>query len=575
MLIPTVFMVCAAVAVDTGNWYAQLRDVQKAADAAALAGVPYLPNDMTDATLKAKDVAARNGFDDAASNVTVTVTLGDRPTQLKVTITEVVQNTFGKVVGVPTATLSRSAVADYQGPQPMGSPCNTFGNEPTSGTGGSSPTPSGSALGSSPFSNCSSTPQFWGAIEGPQTDKVQGDEFQTKSCSSGVDNCSGGNNSEYEEFGYTFVVKVQAAAVGTPVTLQLYDPEFANTGATCGSLPASSSYSGSGNLNPYVTVADAKNRYSKDGTTFKTFCNGDSFPGSSGSPTPMNTTFVLRQTVPSNNPLAAPVQNDTSGTPCIKQYGGLDPSWSTNLLTSGASGYNAQLSQVFHNWTTFCTFTPSSAGDYYLQVRSNVSLGGSGSGILYSGNAAATAAAGNTTTGAGANTFAMRAVTTAGLETSVAVAGYSHMPIFINATGSTSIFNLIRVAPGAAGQFISFSFFDAGDATGNGAIKILTPTDATGSITTTPFPAGGCSAIGGAAGGGSVLSNCNAPISSSTNNGKLETVTVPIPSDYNCNYASFGGCWYRVQITFQGASSVTDFTTWNATVVGDPVRLIQ
>jgi hypothetical protein len=48
-----------------------------------------------------------------------------------------------------------------------------------------------------------------------------------------------------------------------------------------------------------------------------------------------------------------------------------------------------------------------------------------------------------------------------------------------------------------------------------------------------------------------------------------------VPSDYNCNYASFGGCWYRVQITFQGASAVTDVTTWNATVVGDPVRLVQ
>jgi hypothetical protein len=30
-----------------------------------------------------------------------------------------------------------------------------------------------------------------------------------------------------------------------------------------------------------------------------------------------------------------------------------------------------------------------------------------------------------------------------------------------------------------------------------------------------------------------------------------------------------------VQITFNGADSVTDVTTWNATVVGDPVRLIQ
>jgi Flp pilus assembly protein TadG len=587
-LLPTVFMACAAFAVDTGNWYAQQKDIQKAADAAALAGVPYLPNDLTDATIKAIAVAKTNGYDDADPNVTVTVGLGSRPTQLKVTISAVVSNTFGRVIGHPSETLTQSAVADYQGPQPMGSPCNTFGNEPTSGTGGSSPTPSGSALGAAPFTNCSSTPQFWGVIEGPETDKIQGDEFQTTNCSSGVDNCTGGSNDEYEDFGYSYVVKVQPAAVNTPITLQLYDPEFANTNGDfnssdstpsglCGALPPTSSWpSTSGNINPYVTKADARNRYAgpSSSNTGQAFCNGDYFPGSSGSPTPPTTTFVLRQTVPSNDPAQAAVQNDTSGTPCIKQYGGLDPTWSTNLLTSGASGYNAQLAQVFHNWTTFCTFTPTSAGDYYLQVRTNVSLGGTGSGILYSGNAAAAAATGNTSTGEGANTFAMRAVTNAGLETSVAVAGYSHMPIDINAAGSTSTFNLIRVAPGAAGQFISFSFFDAGDATGNGAIKILPPTDATGSITSTPFP-GSCAATGGAAGGGTTLSNCNAPISNSTNNGKLETVTVPVPSDYNCNYASFGGCWYRVQITFQGASAVTDVTTWNATVVGDPVRLVQ
>jgi Flp pilus assembly protein TadG len=575
-LIPTVFIACAAVAVDTGNWYAQQRDIQKAADAAALAGVPFLPNDMPSAIVRAKDVAARNGYDDADPAVTVVVTLGDRPTQLKVTITATVPNTFGKVIGVPTATLQESATADYQGPQPMGSPCNTFGNEPTSGTGGSSPTPSGTSHGSAPFASCTTPPQFWGVIEGPDTDKIQGDQYQTKDCSSGVDGCTGTSNSDYEDYGYAYVVKVQAGAVGSPIDLQLYDPEFAETGATCASLPGSSSFpTTTGNLNPWVTKADAKNRYSKDGTTFKSFCNGDYFPGTSGSPTPPTTTFVLRHTNPANNPSTAVVQNDTGGSPCVKQYGGIDPTWSVNMLTSGASGYNAQLAQVFHNWTSLCTFTPTEAGDYYLQVRTNVSVGGSGSGLLWSGNPAASATTGNLTTGEGANTFAMRAVTTAGNETKVAVAGYSHMPIDINATGSTSTFNLIRVAPGAAGQFISFSFFDAADASGNGDIKILTPTDATGSITTTPFPGGGCVGKGAGAGGGTALSNCDAPVSNSANNGKLETITVPIPSDYNCTWSSFGGCWYRVQITFNGATSVTDVTTWNATVVGDPIRLIK
>jgi hypothetical protein len=591
ILLPTVFIGCAAIGVDSAGWYAFAQEEQKAADAAALAGVPYLPYDLPSATTKAQSVAATNGFDDAASNVTVTVGLGARETQLKVTITATMRNTFGTAIGVPTATITRSAVADYQGPQPMGSPCNTFGNEPNGGTGGSSPTPTGTAEGAAPFSNCTRTPTFWANIEGPQTGKIQGDEFQTINCENAtypVDGCSGSSNSEYTDFGYFFVVKVQPSAVGTPISLQLYDPEFANTSSNCGYLPSSASFSGSGNANPYVTMADATDRYSKNGTNYATYCTGDQFPRTdtniTSTPTPMTTTFVLRHQIDSQDPTRAAVESDTGGNPCVKQYGGYTPaysggsfSWSANTLLSSSGSYNAQLAQVFHNWTTMCTFTPDVAGDYYLQVRSNVSSGGSCNGILCSGNPAASAATGNTTTGEGSNAFAMRAVTQSGQENSVAVAGYSHMPISINADTATATFNLIRVLPGAAGQFISFGYFDAGDASAAGSVKVLPPTDATGSITTNPFP-GNCAAVGGSAGSGQSLSNCNAPLTQSggvsKNNGKLETITVPIPSDYSCNYNSFGGCWYRVQIAF-GTGSVHDVTTWNATVVGDPVRLVQ
>ncbi len=61
----------------------------------------------------------------------ITVTGGEKPTQLKVTHQQrSVDNFFAKSFGVNTATITRSAVADFNGPAPMGSPCNTFGNEP-------------------------------------------------------------------------------------------------------------------------------------------------------------------------------------------------------------------------------------------------------------------------------------------------------------------------------------------------------------------------------------------------------------------------------------------------------------
>ncbi len=384
-----------AISVDTSRWYDELNRVQKAADAAALAAVPYMPFDLTNATLKAKEVAKRNGYDDASPNVVVTVQTGDLASQLKVTISSKIKNSFGQAIGFGHQTLTRTATADYKGPAPMGSPCNTFGNEPNGGSAGSSLTPTGTAQGTTPFPNCSRNPTFWGVLEGPETGKVQGDRYQTRNCeTTGVDGCSGTTNSEYgpklsatstTAFGYTFVVKVQPAAVNTNIDLQIYDPIMVNGGQTCENLPAASSFSSSGDANPWVTNADAKNRYSKDGSTTPTFCTGDSYPGTgsgASSKHAMTTSFVLRQQVDSLDATAAPVQNDTSGSPCIKQYGSYvttTSSISANLFkSSGGSTYNADVARMFHNWVRLCTFRPTRAGDYYLQVRTNVALGGSG-----------------------------------------------------------------------------------------------------------------------------------------------------------------------------------------------------
>ena len=584
IVVPTVGIGCAAVAVDTGAWYVEQQMAQKTADAAALAGVPFLPQDFASAKTRALEVAARNGYDNVGNN-TVTVELGEKPTQLKVTVTEVVKNTFGAAIGVPTTTISQSGTADYQGPAPMGSPCNTFGNEPNAGGGGASATPAGTAQGASPLTNCSRTPQFWATVEGPETGKVQGDRYQTKKCEdTGVDGCDGSkNNEEYDDFGYTFVVKVTDKTVG-PIELQLYDPMFVNTGQTCNLLPDASSFANdTNNTNVYVKNNDARNRYSDDGATFDDFCTGDSYAGNGSGADPnhaMTTSFVLRQQTDTQNPKAAAVQNDTTGTPCIKQYGAYNTSSnniSSNLFKSSSGSYNDEISSQFHNWVKFCTFTPDRTGDWYIHVRTNVAMG-SGTGYIRSGNTAAAAQAGNTTSGEGSNSFAIRAVTATGKEKSVAVSGYNHMPIFVNSEAASVNFNLIRVLPGAAGQKISFSYFDAGDADQGGAVQVQTPTDATGTIKITPFP-GGCSAIGGSAGTTTkMLSNCTAPFEKngdvSKNNGKVETITIPIPGDYSCNFASLGGCWYRVNVGF-GGGGVHDVTTWDATVVGDPVRLIK
>ncbi|HEY7044206.1 MAG TPA: pilus assembly protein TadG-related protein, partial [Nocardioidaceae bacterium] len=315
-LLPTVFLVCGAFAVDTGNWYAQEKLMQKAADAAALAGVPYLPNDLANATTRAKAVAARNGYDDAKADIVVTVSVGDRPTQLKVTISAVVKNTFARTIGIPTTTLERTATADYQGPQPMGSPCNTFGNEPSSGGGTNSVTPTGTAQAPPAvrYPNCTSNPQYWPTIEGPETDKEQGDRYQTLVCKTGSQNCASNKNQEYQNNGYILTIKVQPGAVNTPVTMQLYDPAYVGDDQFCSDNPTSGF---SANMNPYVG-ADAASRYGRTGTssTGAPYCPGDDQPGSTSSSL-MTTSFAVRQQTDTQDPMKGAV---ISG--CVKQYTG-------------------------------------------------------------------------------------------------------------------------------------------------------------------------------------------------------------------------------------------------------------
>ena len=118
-----------AISVDVSRWYVEVQRVQNAADAAAMAGVTFLPDDFASARSTAITVAGRNGYPNSGTSGVV-VAVGAKPTQLVVTISSTIHNSFGAGIGKDWANITRSATADYNGPAPMGSPCNTFGNEP-------------------------------------------------------------------------------------------------------------------------------------------------------------------------------------------------------------------------------------------------------------------------------------------------------------------------------------------------------------------------------------------------------------------------------------------------------------
>jgi hypothetical protein len=386
---------------------------------------------------------------------------------------------------------------------------------------------------------------------------------------------------------------------------------------------AESVTSASGTANVAGALSQARNPYTPDATTSaaryavnsdsntdaKTYCTGDQKltgdPAVSGDDY-LNTSFALRNRTETDDPMQAePIVG------CTRQYGSLRanapadsgalvaPNWGqlTGGLTTMPSGtpasglYNAGLAQLFHQWVDFCTFTPLVKGDYYLQVRTNVARAGN----IVNGNAFVTdGVAGGVNqvtnpasldeTGRGHNRFAVRAYipgtvasgTNAGLSlaSQVSVSGWKRMSIYVNASTTTATFNLVQVLPNAAGKSFEFDAFDNGDATCTGGtgsgckVQISLPPDAVSSVVGTPLTMGRCDGDGPVTG---VLPDCKVDVAG--NQGRIETITVQIPTNYSCLESSPGGCWYQVAVIYP--SNVSDTTTWDATIQGDVVRLVQ
>ena len=575
------FGLCA-ITVDIARIQLEAQRVQKAADAAATAGVTWMPQDLTKATTTARKVADINGYANSGTSGVVVEPAG-RPSQLKVTVTSKVPNLFGSFLGIENATVTRHAIADYTGPQPMGSPCNTMANEPDddSASGGSKlvmPLP--------PYTNCTRTPQFWANINGPDIKKTSGDQYSVRSCDGTEDQCD--TSKKNVDFlppangraGYFFLVRVGTAAVGKDITVQIYDPAFVQTGDRCASGPTGTFPTATSDDDPNwwntFTTRRGLERYAQSANSF---CAGDNLIGGT---VPTITSFGLRDPASSANPLNGP-PNVTHG--CTRQFPGYGAPDASKLLkykisktstTTLNPSYDDNLAKVFHQWFTLCTFKPTQAGDYYLQVRTNVAMGGApnldGTYVPTSNNAGSAiyTQTGDDTSvsGYGSNRFSIRAFgITNTISAAVTVSSWARMPIYANADTATTEFNLIRILPGAAGKKLWFQFFDVGDAATNGTMTVLRPSDATGS------PISNCTGTG--------FKTASLPTCSITGikdsagwNGRLQGILVPIPVNYSCDFNSPSGCWFRVNVGF-GSGDVNDTTTWTAEIIGNPVRLVE
>ncbi|MBM6400953.1 hypothetical protein JQN70_11190 [Phycicoccus sp. MQZ13P-5] len=522
-LLLVVLLGFSAFAVDVGHWYLEGQRAQRAADAAALAGVTKLPGDRTAAYQTARDYATGNGFTNGGGT-TVSAALAGGSTRLRVDVTTQVQNIFGGFLGLPSTAVSRHAVAEFAGPVPLGSPCNRFGDDPEAGSTASS--------------NCDNTGQFWANIGSPAANKQSGDAFQNDTCTAATsDGCPGNDNVDYDPLGHVYTITLRQAV--SNLTIEAFDPAFVAVGDYC--------TLGAANLNnaknlPYpdaALVSNPSTRYA-GGTT--SWCTGDQPFSSASAP---DTEFILRG--PAGNPWEPTAWPQLGGSCAPKTFDGYYGDLN-KVLDKRTTQYAARpdVADNFRRWVRLCRISgPVPAGTYAVQIHTN-GLGAD--------------------TEDGHNRFALRAYgTNSSDKDKISIAGFSKMVMYGNTPNGTSKFFLARVPTNSSGQFLNVNLYDIGDgATAGSTVTVVPPIESGGSFT-------GCTGKGRVNGS---LPTCQISVSS-TYNGRWQTITVPIPSTYSCTDSSPTGCWVRLEFYYGPSSSPADTTSWTATLDGDPIRLVE
>ena len=578
-------LVIAALAIEVGRWYAVRSKLQHYADTAALAGAVLMP-DLVQASNAAFDNLARNGVCDRTSfNTTTRRCTGNGgatwaqvdpipndPSKVRVTVWQSVKNTLGALIGVYNTTVSRTAVAAYQGPLAMGSPINTLADQPIPEVGGTAWSAAASLQG-----------QYWVGVHGYKTGKDSGDRFQAGKCgsselcattgSNGLNDGTifGANNGagEWDPNGYYYPVTIGAGKSGN-LAIEIYDPAFVDAGQTC-----------SDNGLPYTTSpAQTESGFVQTLYSNAAFCAGDNSIGGDT----VETLFSV------HGPDSTPTYTDnplvTGGNCAPKQFGAFNGSNIKASLDSWVDPKSLmRLRAEFHKWVRVCTIPVNNPNTYPIQYLLHVSTA-----LDYDMAGGKLVVDPTTTSRGGENMFAMRAgwvsgnsntaprLSGAAASDKLAVFAGGRLPIFMNIQGATTQFYLSEVKPGANGRTLQVDFWDTGDAGASGTIKLLPPTGATyknssgNTASLTAFT--NCSLRTSSAAAVTTLTNCTVPISSA-GNGKLISLYVPVPTDYACGTLPAQDCWIRAVFDYPSGTDVHDFTTWASNINGDPTRITE
>lgn len=601
MIIP--MMIFTALAVDVASFYSRTSQLQKAADAASLAAVVWMP-DQTRADQVAAATMQRNGFVNGVDNIQIDYQPGvSGPNTYRVVATDTKARTFfSQVFYSGDIHLDRGATASVDPPLQMGSPLNYFGGDDNNypGTSGSpggtyySPAPDNNSWpsnarcyyktgrgwdgsryrdygyryntdgtrnyiwfpdGYSPLCQwvvpptpatpspirSDMNPGFWAAVEAPYTDAVQGERYGPRCYGDGSTSCvaNGHANPEYR-------TRPDGTPRGYYYTLRM--PSAPPSKVVVQVFDAAF-------VNRGQTVGTGDNQWENNNNWYTDFTmyNYD------------NTPFD-----PSDNP-------QMSASSCGGSSGNNDGSGKWSLQANSNNGFRDA-------WRTLCVINNPVAGAVYA-----LEVGTHGTG----GNAS--------------NNYALRAIGTGadaslnpldnnypnypvGASQQPNLAAFGNMAMYNNLVAGTANFYLAKVPGRYAGRTLDIELYDPGEGSGV-TVQLNTPSGIQQGCTYKSERlvnfSGGYNNDGGSINSATALTTIGSGndcsfATSGRFNGNVVTIKVPIPVGYTCNEninttwwsssPSTAGCWWSVSFNSSGAH---DNTTWSASIEGDPIRLIE
>jgi len=509
-LLMTLLLAIVGIGVDISWFQFNLIRMQRAADAAALAGVVYLPGNQAGAFSAAYAEATKNGFTNGAGGVTVVPRqdpINDR--MLEVTVQGPVQTYFARLLGTSTVQGSRIARAEFVLPVPMGSPQDYYGIA-TLCRNSDTPTACPSVASATGVGTLAQQ-GFWASVLTKGANRGNGDAYST------YYNVNPALNTGYDANGYSYIVELPAGTAGGRVWV--FDPLFCATGHRS-AAPFQRLGTGDFWYSTFLSrqVTTEFKLWSMNGTPYSS--SDDTLVASSGS-------------------LFANMDYADKGA----SYRG-DGDYGNGY--TGASSADCASSPYHNAWWQLASGLGQ--GEYRLQVVT--------SGGATSQNAV--------------NNFGVQLTTTSGAG--ARIYGQSRMCAYVNIPTTAALFYLAQVDAVHAGKTLEIKLFDPGDIVST-TLRIKQPTASGYTDASFKFTATGSSG-GAPTSGGPQTSLQTSNSSANFYNNQWVTLSVPLPADYRAPTppGETQPGWWKIEYT--AGTTGQDVTTWEVNVRGNPVHLV-